>query len=216
MRYNFFMNNRFISLDRSTDFQSVSLSSCGKVVASKVFEGGDSRSADYPVKLREFLADNSLSFDDIDAFVVGQGPGSFVGIRAALAFVQGLALVKGKKVYGMASTAAMTKDGVKRAIIGDARRSRFWVALYDGSKMVKDLALYSKEELTDIVDSSYEIVTPDASRIKALLEEIFTGREVISEKPNAARLAEVAIERPQDLKEEPLPIYLSPAVRPPE
>jgi hypothetical protein len=82
--------------------------------------------------------------------------------------------------------------------------------------MVKDLALYSKEELTDIVDSSYEIVMPDASRIKALLEEIFTGREVISEKPNAARLAEVAIERPQDLKEEPLPIYLSPAVRPPE
>lgn len=207
---------KLLVLDRSTDYQSVALVSDGKVVASAVFEGGDSRSADYPLKTREFLAANALSFGDVDGFVIGQGPGSFVGIRAALAFAQGLALVDGKKVYGLPSTAALAEKGVKRAVIGDARRSRFWVALYDGFEMIRDFELCSKEELPLKVGEDFEIVTPDASRIGELLGEVFKGREIVAEKPFSAKLAEVAVARQCDLKEEPLPIYLSPAVRPPE
>ena len=38
---------------------------------------------------------NDLDLDEVERIVVGTGPGSFAGIRSALAFAQGYALGKG-------------------------------------------------------------------------------------------------------------------------
>ena len=80
-----------LAIDRSTDTQSVAVAKDGKVVG-RVFAGLDARSAEWPLKIRAFLADNGLAVNDLDRILVGQGPGSFAGIRAALAFAQGLAV----------------------------------------------------------------------------------------------------------------------------
>ena len=94
-------------IDRSTDTQSVAVAKDGKVFA-RVFADMDSRSADWPVRIRDFLAANGLTVNDLDQVLVGQGPGSFAGIRAALAFAQGLALGNAGKrdtqVVGLPST----------------------------------------------------------------------------------------------------------------
>ncbi len=74
-----------LAIDRSTDTQSVALALDGKVYA-KVFAGLDSRASDWPVKIRDFLAMYGKTVRDLDQVLVGQGPGSFAGIRAALAF----------------------------------------------------------------------------------------------------------------------------------
>ena len=82
---------KILAIDRSTDTQSVALAIDGEV-KGRVFAGMDSRSAEWPVKIRDFLSANGLSPRDLDQVLVGQGPGSFAGIRAALAFAQGIAL----------------------------------------------------------------------------------------------------------------------------
>ena len=105
-----------LAIDRSTDTQSVAVAKDGKI-AARVFAGLDARSAEWPVKVRDFLAANGLAVQDIDTILVGQGPGSFAGIRSALAFAQGLALPAGKRVVGLPSTLALTRDGA---------RSRVW------------------------------------------------------------------------------------------
>ena len=115
-----------LAIDRSTDTQSVAVAKDGKI-AARVFAGLDSRSAEWPVKVRDFLAANGLAVQDVDTILVGQGPGSFAGIRSALAFAQGLALPAGKRVVGLPSTLALTRDGARTAVVGDARRDRFWV-----------------------------------------------------------------------------------------
>ena len=202
-------------IDRSTDTQSVAVATDGKVIG-RVFAGMDSRSAEWPLKIRAFLADNGLPVNDLDRILVGQGPGSFAGIRAALAFAQGLALgnaAKTTEVVGLPSTYALTRVGARTAVVGDARRDRFWVVLYEGVACVKDFALVSKDELANAVPEHYAVVTPDGARIEQLLQGVFGHHYKGSLVPLAQRLVEVALADPSLPKPEPLPLYLQPAVR---
>lgn len=204
-----------LAIDRSTDTQSVAVAKDGKVVG-RVFAGLDAHSAEWPLKIRAFLADNGLAVNDLDRILVGQGPGSFAGIRAALAFAQGLALgnsAKTTEVVGLPSTYALTRVGARTAVVGDARRDRFWVVLYEGVACVKDFALVSKDELANAVPEHYAVVTPDGARIEQLLQGVFGHHYKGSLVPLAQRLVEVALADPSLPKPEPLPLYLQPAVR---
>ena len=101
---------KILAIDRSTDTQSVALALDGKVHA-KVFAGLDARASDWPVKIRDFLAAHDVGVRDLNQVLVGQGPGSFAGIRAALAFAQGIALGNPScSVVGLPSTYALTRD----------------------------------------------------------------------------------------------------------
>lgn len=204
-----------LAIDRSTDTQSVAVAKDGKVVG-RVFAGMDARSAEWPLKIRAFLAENGLSVNDLDRVLVGQGPGSFAGIRAALAFAQGLALgnaAKATEVVGLPSTCALTRAGARTAVVGDARRDRFWVVLYEGVACVKDFALVAKDALAGAVPDHFAVVTPDGARIEPLLRGVFGHHYKGSLVPLAERLAEIALAEPSLPTPEPLPLYLQPAVR---
>lgn len=216
-----------LAIDRSTEVQSVALAADGKI-AGRIFDGADSRSADWPVRVRGFLADNGLEFHALDRIVVGMGPGSFAGIRAALAFAQGLAIgIKARRadlaaepvVYGLPSAAALARDEGETAVVGDARRGLFWVVVYHGAKVAAEFRLVSREELPAAVPESAAVVTPDGARIGEALAEMFGSRFAAASAgmpcsfPSAERLAQIALGFPDLLVPEPVPIYLSPAVR---
>ncbi len=200
-------------IDRSTPTQSVALVRAGKIVP-RVFASADARSGDWPLMVRDFLSANGTSLGAIDRIVVGQGPGSFAGIRAALAFAQGVALGGKAKVFGLPSPMAFTRAGACLAVIGDARRDRYWVVHYDGVKPVRDFFLVSREELGAAVPAGYAVATPDGKRIDSMLQGHFGEHYLGNLTPLAARLAEVALSNPELLCAEPLPLYLQAAVRP--
>jgi len=210
-----------LALDRSTEVQSVALAEKDRIVC-RLFEGADARRADWPVKVQDLLAANGLTFCDLDRIVVGTGPGSFAGIRGALAFVQGLAIgIRAKRaraaddpiVYGLPSALALAQEDGATAVVGDARRGLFWVAVYEGARTVTELHLVTKEELLAAVPPEAVVVTPDGARIGAALGELFGSRFLGNRIPSAERLAQLALSHPEILVPEPLPIYLSPAVR---
>lgn len=202
----------WLVIDRSTDTQSVAVVKDG-CVTPRVFAGEDSRSGDWPLKVRDFLAACGVAPDALDKIVVGQGPGSFAGIRAALAFAQGLALGSKAEVFGLPSTLALTRDKSKVAVVGDARRERYWVALYDGVRTIQDFFLVPLDALGASVPDGYSVVTPDGHRIDALLRTHYGSRYAGALMPLAGRLAEVAVSNPDLLRPEPLPVYLQAAVR---
>ena len=202
-----------LAIDRSTDTQSAAVAIDGKV-HSKVFAGLDSRASDWPVRIREFLESFGIAVRDIDQVLVGQGPGSFAGIRAALAFAQGIALGNPScSVVGMPSTYALTRDGAHTAVVGDARRDRYWVAIYDGVQAVGDFTLVGKDGLVSAVPEHYAVVTPDGARIEPLLSSVFGHHYKGSLTPLASRLLEVALAHPELARPEPLPLYLQPPVK---
>lgn len=154
----------------------------------------------------------NLDLDGVDRIVVGTGPGSFAGIRSAIAFAQGFKLGKKCEVLGIPSPCALASDD-PLAVIGDARRGKYWVALFDGWKLVCDIFLSTKDDLAKRVPRGIKVTTPDAKRIEDDLKELFGDNYIGGKTPTAEGLERFALKNPAILKPEPLPIYLNPAVR---
>jgi tRNA threonylcarbamoyladenosine biosynthesis protein TsaB len=64
--------------------------------------------------------------DRFDCIAVGLGPGSYAGVRIAIATAMGLGMATGAKLVGIPSVAAWEYDGERHLAIGDARRDTFY------------------------------------------------------------------------------------------
>lgn len=181
----------------------------------------------------------SLELDGIERIVVGTGPGSFAGIRAALAFAQGFALGRPCEVLGLPSPCAIAAQLGGRgplAVIGDARRGKLWIALFDCFLLVRDIFQIDSgvsvgpvptisgsvptflegsvpKTLMGSVPTDCRVVTPDEARIGAMLKAAFGARYLGGQTPTAEGLRTFAEANPSLLTPEPRPIYLNPAVR---
>lgn len=196
-------------VDRSTDEQSLALVEDGAVVAEATLSGTDSRSGDWVVRVRNFLSGRVP-----DRIAVGTGPGSFAGIRAALAFAQGYALGSRCEVVGLPSPCAYAPAEGPLAVVGDARRGQCWIALFEGPRLVVPVFQVAREDLGLRVPLGVRVVSPDGARFGAFLKETFGTRyDDTAGAPLAAGLARAFIANPALLRSEPLPIYLNPAVR---
>lgn len=196
-------------IDRSTDVQSLALVEHDAIVAETTLAGTDCRSGDWVLKVREFLAGRVPA-----RIVVGTGPGSFAGIRAALAFAQGYQLGSGCEVLGLPSPCATAPATGPLAVVGDARRERCWVALFDGPRLVVPVFQVDRKDVFLRVPLGVKVISPDERRIGDFLKETFEDRFVAGAgQPVAAGLARAFLANPALLKPEPLPLYLNPAVR---
>ena len=166
----------------------------------------------------------TLDLEGVERIVVGTGPGSFAGIRSALAFAQGYALATRCEVLGLPSACAIAAQTIEQsnnpnnrtmhlAVVGDARQGKFWIALFDGMKLEKDVFQVNQDELSGAIPVDYRVVTPDAKRIDGLLRGLFGERYLGGRTPTGEGLRRFAEANPSVLKPEPLPIYLNPAVR---
>ena len=170
----------------------------------------------------------ALDLDGVGRIVVGTGPGSFAGIRSALAFAQGYALGRKCEVLGLPSACAIAAQVYSSfehsehsnirtfplAIVGDARQGKAWIALFDGYSLEKDIFQVNQQELLGSVPAECKVVTPDAKRLDGFLRETFGARYLGGQTPTSDGLRRFAEANSSVLKSEPLPIYLNPAVRP--
>lgn len=168
-----------------------------------------------------------LDLDGIGRIVVGTGPGSFAGIRSAIAFAQGYRLGRpGVEVLGLpspcgiigdllAGEAVSVPEGTDQriAVVGDARQGKIWIALFAGYLLEKDVFQIDSCNLMGAVPAEYRVVSPDDRRIGGMLRDLFGERYLGGQTPSEAGLRAFAEACPSILRPEPLPIYLNPAVR---
>lgn len=195
-------------IERSTDKGSVALSENGSVIAAADLSSGIGSGGAWVKEVRDFISGASIG-----EIIVGTGPGSFAGIRAALAFAQGYAVGSGCRVRGLPSPCAFAPDRGPLSVVGDARRGKYWVALFDGCNLVVPVFQVEADILVRRVPQGVKVVTPDAARIEGLLKETFGESYGGGAVPCASSLARAAIANPGLLVDEPLPVYLNPAVR---
>lgn len=194
-------------IDRSSKRQSVALSDASGVKTAE-FGDMDPRSGGWAASLQRFIGENR-----IETIVVGTGPGSFAGIRSALAFALGYAAGTGCRVCGIPSPCALASPGVRLAVAGDARRGKRWIALFDGFRLERPVFQVAADALASAIPDGYAVVTPDAQRIGGELSSIFGERCLGERLPSAGGLAMAATANPSLLESNPAPIYLNPAVR---
>lgn len=160
-----------------------------------------------------------LDLEGVERIVVGTGPGSFAGVRSAIAFAKGFSLGRQCEVLGLPSPCAVAAqalpaDGTGHlAVVGDARCGKLWVALFDGWSLAREIFQTVKDDLRKDIPDGYEVVTTDEARIGALLKETFGAAYRGGMIPTDEGLRTFAEKNPGAIAPDPLPIYLNPAVR---
>ena len=122
-----------IAFESSGGKASVAISRDGVILAQAENLARHGHAAWLLTLARDALAEAGLTAADCDVVLGGRGPGSFTGIRVALAAAKGLGLALGMPARGLSSLEAMAAgvaDGVHHvAAIADSRRGSFFMAL---------------------------------------------------------------------------------------
>ncbi|GGU63545.1 tRNA (adenosine(37)-N6)-threonylcarbamoyltransferase complex dimerization subunit type 1 TsaB [Lentzea flava] len=86
--------------------------------------------------ISDCLEEAGKTYADLDAIVVGAGPGPFTGLRVGLATAAALGQALNRPVYPVATTDAIAKDaasGHPLLVATDARRKEVYWAAYDAA-----------------------------------------------------------------------------------
>jgi len=120
---------------------------------------------------------------DLDRIAVGVGPGSFTGIRVALALAQGLMTGLGIEGVGVGSLraiagAANCADPRQRVVLRDARREEFFFASYgaDGEELVAPHAIAQEKAAetvaNQLADSEFVVLGTEVEGLPCELGEL--------------------------------------------
>ena len=157
-----------------------------------------------------------LALDGVTRLVIGTGPGSFAGIRSAIAFAQGYRLGRPEvEVFGLPSPCAIAAecDLPALAVVGDARQGKAWIALFEAGVLTRPVFQVEADALASWVPAFCAVASPDDRRIGNRLRELFGERYLGERLPSAEGLVAYAEAHAEALQLDPLPIYLNPAVR---
>jgi len=156
------------------------------------------------------LREAKLEREQIETLAVGLGPGSYTGIRVALAMARGWHLARGVKLSGASSMDLLAAQAQAERIFGrvnvivDAQRTEFYLATYEiserGWRAIGPVRIVTAEEIHLLAGAREIVAGPEVTRW------FQNGRTIF---PRAATLARLAVQRDRSVGGEKLePIYL--------
>jgi tRNA threonylcarbamoyl adenosine modification protein YeaZ len=169
----------------------------------------------------EIMIEAGVTFAELDLLAATFGPGSFTGVRIAIAAARGLALVTGAKLFGTDSLSVMARAARASGALGhgpfavaaDARRGMLYFGLYDeAGKRLEGPLLIAPDDAANLLPSELRVAVgsggvllAEAARrrgghVEAMLPEL---------QPSAEALAEIALESGETVPTL-RPLYLRP------
>ncbi len=163
-----------LAADTSGKFGSIALAQCGQGDVCDVLEvvplEGGTFSAQLVPQIATLLAKHGFGKQDLGAFAVVSGPGSFTGLRVGLAAIKALAEILGKPIVAVSlleAIAASFPGPEKILAMMDAGRGEVYVGEYE---LTPTTVMHSERLLTRqeaLASASHQkIITPDASIVE--------------------------------------------------
>ncbi|MSU58633.1 MAG: tRNA (adenosine(37)-N6)-threonylcarbamoyltransferase complex dimerization subunit type 1 TsaB [Pedosphaera sp.] len=158
--------------------------------------------------VEEVLRQAGIEREQIECIAIGLGPGSYTGIRAAIALAQGWLLGREVKLIGVSSAECVAAQAQAEGLRGsanvviDAQRGEFYQAGFElnetGAREVSPLRIVSADEVRACADGN--LIGPEVTKW-------FPNGRVIF--PRAAMLTRLAATRADFVAGEKIePIYL--------
>jgi tRNA threonylcarbamoyladenosine biosynthesis protein TsaB len=145
-----------LAIDTSTARGSVALLVDGRLVVDDVFTADRSHSsALFPIIERAKAAASR-----IDTIAIGLGPGSYAGIRIAIATALGLGLASNATLVGIPSVAALETDATSYIAIGDARRDSFYFTRIEDGICAEGPLLLDEAALRHRIATGLPVLVP--------------------------------------------------------
>ena len=159
---------RILALEFSTAVRSVALVEEGRVICR---EQEGPHSAGPAHLIRTVLSQAGKQVEDVGCLAIGLGPGSYTGIRVAIALAQGWELARDVKLLGIGSMECLVwrvwLEGGQGEVVAvvDAQRGDYYAARFrvtaGGVEPVEDLAIVTPEAISRWVDTCAMLVGPD-------------------------------------------------------
>lgn len=136
----------------------------GRILASKSESIGRGHAERLAPMVQETLAAAQLSVADIDQIAVCTGPGSFTGLRVALAFAKGLALPRKIPVTGISALevhSARHAPALEKRVIAftDVRRGELCYQLFENGHPLTPALTEEAEEARAFMDAQDADIT---------------------------------------------------------
>jgi tRNA threonylcarbamoyl adenosine modification protein YeaZ len=160
--------------------------------------------------IEQAFAEAKMEREQIECLAIGLGPGSYTGIRSALALAQGWQLARPVKLVGISSVECLAAEAQTKGLSGkiniiiDAQRNEFHLAVYNisitGNREMESLKLATMDEVRMRYEAGELMAGPEVDRW-------FKNGKVLF--PGAAVLGRLAGNRTGSMVGEKLePIYL--------
>jgi tRNA threonylcarbamoyl adenosine modification protein YeaZ len=123
----------------ATDLSVALAARDGSLVDEIAWTTAQRQSAEMLPRAEALLRANGVAWQELAAVAVGTGPGSFTGLRVAMALAKGLALGLGRPIVGVPSLAAwLVAEPDAVAAVARAGAREAYVAAPDGSVRIVD------------------------------------------------------------------------------
>lgn len=184
---------RILVCDTSNQNASAGIYEDGREIAYELSFETRTHSETFMPLVDRVMKTAKLSHQELDAYAVTVGPGSFTGIRIGLAAVKGMALAAGKPCISVSSTEALARSCENATATPreetilipaiDARNNRVFACVFedDSMKVLIPENAYDADEL--------------AKRIKNMPELVYGTRRQILVVGNGAEVMKQAFER---------------------
>jgi tRNA threonylcarbamoyl adenosine modification protein YeaZ len=201
---------KILALEFSSPQRSVAVLGAGPgTLAGEVIDTSQGASGALPL-IEEALRAAGLEREQIECLALGLGPGSYTGIRAAIALAQGWQLARDTKLLGISSADCLAAEAQSAGCHGrvnvviDAQRDEFYVAPYEVDsrtcRAVAPLRLAALAEVRRHEQAGELLVGPEVTRW-------FPAGRILF--PRAGTLGRLARERADFVPGDKLePIYL--------
>jgi tRNA threonylcarbamoyl adenosine modification protein YeaZ len=222
-----------IAIECSTKLASIAIFQDANQLAFESRATTPGKSINLPSTINKIIDNNGLSFDDIELYALSIGPGSYSGLRTAIATTQGLALPSSTPIFSVCSADViayqiyqkkLTPQHRQITILGDARRAQIWYRTYkveeENLSPINDFSLLNYSDCSKIPPSY--IASPDMDKLAPLLNKNISQEHTLQETPEyplattVALLANKAYKKEGEVSTKPeriLPIYMHPAVQ---
>lgn len=154
-----------LAVDTATKIANVSLSINGKVI-NKSVENEITHSEKLLPLIENCLKDAGVNIKDINTFCVTTGPGSFTGLRIAIATIKAFTKVMNSDIFAINNLEALAYNATKKAInneyilsLIDAKNNRVYYALYKfEDNILKEVSKPSNDILDDAVKNVERLI----------------------------------------------------------
>lgn len=174
-----------IAIEAASPDLSIALREGGEEIATASWTSARRQSAELMPRLLGLLDERGRTLDLTTAVAVGTGPGSFTGLRVAMAVAKGLAVALGRPIVGVPSLAAWleAEPEAEAAVVRAGARDAYLLARGEAGPGIVD-----RDALTPLV-AGRRIVAPGD------LVEAFALERAVPPSRAAGAIARLAAER---------------------
>ena len=157
---------------------------------------------------------NSLDMKptDLDRIVVAQGPGSYTGLRMAVATAKTLAHTLKIELVGVSSLLALVPEQVEGLVIPvmDARRNNVYAGFYQSGQAVRPEAHLPLAEVLEIAGAANQSVTfvGETTAFTEQIEAALPQAAIQSTLPDASTIGRIGLDLPAQSIHDFVPNYL--------